>query len=297
MRRCSGGWSRGVSAAAAAAKPADFGGEVAALYETWFRQAAPSWETHVDALRRLSGGRDGWPAAILDVASGPGQPAMRLAEAFPSATVTATDVSPDMVAKARAHAAAVGVALTCRELDMQRMDGIVDGSVDAVSINYGLMFAADLPLALSEVKRVLAPGGVLTATVWTEMPVVPFVGRVMTRVLGRAPPPPPINPMSLAEPGSLDGPLAAAGFEVLDDRRCPLDFELPRGDEEAAWKLATIMVNATLREMHESGEHGNVWGKAREAALAELQAWKTADGAYKVPTATYRLVVARKPAA
>merc|ERR1719231_1185617 len=45
-----------------------------------------------------------------------------------------------------------------------------------------------------------------------------LVRSVMTKVLGREPPPPPIDPLSLADDAALDAPLAAAGLRLEADR-------------------------------------------------------------------------------
>lgn len=58
----------------------------------------------------------------------------------------------------------------------------------------------------------------MTATVWKEMPMIPMVGAVMTKVLGTTSPPPPINPLSLAENSALDVPLAEAGLQLVGSR-------------------------------------------------------------------------------
>ena len=52
---------------------------------------------------------------------------------------------------------------------MQDLNEWEDASVDVVVCCYGIMFPADKVKALSEVHRVLKPGGKLIATYWLEL--------------------------------------------------------------------------------------------------------------------------------
>ena len=154
-------------------------------------------------------------ALVLDLASGPGEPALTIAAALPHLRVVATDVSPDMVAQAAAKAAAVaGGNLTAQVADAQDLSAFADNSVDVVTCCYGFMFPADKVKALSEARRVLKPGGTLIATYWTRLRLLQLAGANMAGALGGPAPPPPanMNPLSLQEAGAFDAMCAAAGF-------------------------------------------------------------------------------------
>lgn len=103
----------------------------------------------------LAGEVLGWLGAqagerILDLGCGDGQLTQRIAET--DAQVTGVDASPEMVAAARARgiAAEVGAA---ERLPHDK------GAFDAVFSNAALHWVRDQDAMLSEVKRVLRPGG------------------------------------------------------------------------------------------------------------------------------------------
>lgn len=73
---------------------------------------------------------------ILDLASGPGEPAATIAAALPSCKVIATDVSDDMVATA-ARTAETLPNLSAEVGDAQDLSGFADQSVDVVTCCYG----------------------------------------------------------------------------------------------------------------------------------------------------------------
>ena len=62
------------------------------------------------------------------------------------------------------------------------------------------MFPEDKAQALKDGARAEA-GGVLIATYWVDVQFLKLLSEVMTAVIGSTPPPPPANPMSLAESG------------------------------------------------------------------------------------------------
>ena len=138
-----------------------FGDEAAALYDEAF--------AHVTAyfMPFLLKAGDVVPGMrVLDIAAGTGLSAeAALAAVGPTGHVTAADVSPAMVAKARERLAdAPNVSVSVE--DGQALS-FPDESFDAVLCNLGLMFFPDPVRGLSEFRRVVRPGGRLAVSVNT----------------------------------------------------------------------------------------------------------------------------------
>ena len=95
---------------------------------------------------------------VLDIATGTGLSAeAALAAVGPTGHVTAADISPAMVGKARERLGkAPNVSVSVE--DGQALS-FSDASFDAVLCNLGLMFFPDPVRGLSETRRVLRPGG------------------------------------------------------------------------------------------------------------------------------------------
>jgi demethylmenaquinone methyltransferase/2-methoxy-6-polyprenyl-1,4-benzoquinol methylase len=122
----------------------------------------------------LSGGVDHWwrqklvravhdahPGDILDLATGSGDVAFALADGLPpGARVTGMDFCQPMLDEAVKKRAS---SPRWRALEFKQGDGMAlplpDRSFDAVTISFGLRNMADRHQALSEMRRVLRPGG------------------------------------------------------------------------------------------------------------------------------------------
>jgi len=110
----------------------------------------------VEALRLRPG------AALLDAGCGTGQWAVAFAAM--GCRVTGVDLAPEMIDRARRHAAEQGVEVTWREGDLTRLPD-PDAVYDAVHARVSLQFVPEPAAALGEFRRVLAPGGRLYASV------------------------------------------------------------------------------------------------------------------------------------
>eukprot|EP00967_Tisochrysis_lutea_P158944 scaffold327010_cov58-Tisochrysis_lutea.AAC.1 len=148
---------------------------------------------------------------VLDLGTGPGEPANMIARGMPAVSVCATDPSDDMLNKARARMSGLP-NVQFAQVDAQDLSRYEDESFDAVTACYVYMFPEDKERALRETYRVLKPGGKLFATYWTELAMMSLLRDTMTGVLGFTPPPPAINPLVLAPDDLFDGMLKDAGF-------------------------------------------------------------------------------------
>lgn len=101
-------------------------------------------------------------ARLLDAGCGSGQ--FAIAFAARGARVTAVDLSPAMIARARERAASRGVEIDWQESAISELS-VPDASQDAILARMALPFVPDLPTALGSMRRVLKPGGRLLASV------------------------------------------------------------------------------------------------------------------------------------
>jgi ubiquinone/menaquinone biosynthesis C-methylase UbiE len=184
---------------------------------------------------------------VLDLACGTGDPAISLARLVgPKGMVTATDLSAGMVEVARANASRSGALnIDFREADMQALP-FADASFDAVTSKIGIMYAVDLPKAVSEIRRVLSPGGRMAFAVWGPPDQGSYLGFVLGRFFARRvpePPPPDMPfPLRFAAPGSLGAALRAAGLPSVEEETIVLPLPWPGSPEEVWMQFYDVAV-------------------------------------------------------
>ena len=100
------------------------------------------------------------PRRILDVGSGPGVAACRMAAVFPQAEVTAVDGTPELLARAEERAERLGVRLRTRFAEFP--EGLADlEPADLVWSAQAVHHVGDQQDALNRLAGLLVPGGVL----------------------------------------------------------------------------------------------------------------------------------------
>ena len=243
------------------------------------------WSRMRDKVVEAVDGRAG--CTILDLASGPGEPAATVAEALPSAHVLATDVADAMVAaatNATAHLSNVKVQLA----DAQNLEGMSDASFDVVTCCYGYMFPTEKETALAETLRVLKPGGTLVATTWDILHMMPLARDIMTDILGEEPPTPDLNPMSLAEDGLFRSLVEGAGFVSVEQATSTYPFDLGT-DKYMQFRCGTLPLKQKFDEL-------DCWAQAESAFWEHVPKYASVEeGALVMPGNTFRLTTARKP--
>jgi SAM-dependent methyltransferase len=117
---------------------------------------------------------------VLDIAAGNGNGA--LAAAAAGAGVTASDLTPALVAAGRARTQRAGHDIDWSVADAEQLP-LEDGAFDAAISIFGLIFAPRPEVALAEAFRVLRPGGTVGLAVWTPDSATARFGAVRARHL------------------------------------------------------------------------------------------------------------------
>jgi len=146
---------------------------------------------------------------VLDVAAGTGNAAIPAART--GASVTACDLTPELLEAGRRHAGATGVELRWDQADAERLP-YPDASYDAVISCLGVMFAPHHQDSADELMRVCRPGGRVGLLSWTPDG---FVGRMLKTLSPYAPPPPP-GASPAPQWGDPEHVLALFGDRVTD---------------------------------------------------------------------------------
>jgi len=122
---------------------------------------------------------------VLDVAAGTGNASIPAAER--GASVTASDLTPELLQAGRRRADAAGVELEWVEADAEHLP-FDSESFDVVMSSIGAMFAPHHGEVADELVRVCRPGGTIGLLSWTPEGLVGALFRTMGPF---APPPPP----------------------------------------------------------------------------------------------------------
>jgi demethylmenaquinone methyltransferase / 2-methoxy-6-polyprenyl-1,4-benzoquinol methylase len=120
-----------------------------------------SWRKRVvkEILKKF--GREVTAIKVLDVASGTGDLALAIAGLKP-ASITGIDIAEGMLAIGREKVAARGLSalITLEPGDAEHIP-MPDNTFDVVTVAFGVRNYEDLPKGLSEMHRVLKPGGIM----------------------------------------------------------------------------------------------------------------------------------------
>jgi SAM-dependent methyltransferase len=141
--------------------------------------------TTITAARLVEHARIRSGQRVLDVGCGTGVVAVTAARL--GAKVSGLDLTPELLAEARENSRIAMVDIDWHEGDVEHLP-FEPNTFDVVVSQFGHMFAPRPDVAVSEMLRVLKPGGTIAFSTW---PPELFVGRMFALVGSYMPPPPP----------------------------------------------------------------------------------------------------------
>lgn len=185
--------------------------------QTLYDLLAPAYGRVLDSVLELATTRavervaGGWPASVLEVGLGPGRALAQLSAR--GRRLVGLDLSARMLGLARAHLAARRTTAALVRGDILSLP-FVAGSFDTVltMLVLDLLPDSQLPLALTELERLVAPGGRLVIGVM-ELPN-PLIERAWMAVYETVP-----EVVGRCRPVRIEPYLAGRSFRVLREER------------------------------------------------------------------------------
>jgi len=204
-------------------------------------QSAPYWEKYRETIRAMfmpvthaliEDAEIASGHSVLDVATGPGEPALSIAEVVGThGRVFGVDPVPEMIAAA--ERAAIQRQLSNARFEIAFADPLPfpTDSFDAAVSRFGIMFFHSPVGDVREMLRVIKPKAKLAFAVWGAAEANPFhyiLSSVVDRYVPSAPTPPDSpDAFRFAAPGKLLNVLNEAGVGASSERCLHFRIEAP----------------------------------------------------------------------
>ncbi len=206
-----------------------FGGSIPDLYDRtlvplWFAPFAADLAARAAALA---------PQRVLEVAAGTGALTRALLASVPGAEIEATDLSPEMLARAEARTGSGRVRWSIA--DAGRLP-FPDASFELVACQFAVMFF-DRAAAFREARRVLRPGGTYLFNVWEGLDANDVARLAQEAIAALYPDDPPRffarAPYGHADPVPIARQLRDAGFGRVEHEAVVARSRYPSAHEVA----------------------------------------------------------------
>jgi SAM-dependent methyltransferase len=222
--------------------------------------------------------------SVLDVATGPGEPALTIADLVgPEGMVVGTDVAPEMVEAARREADQRRLQNARFELAFTDSLPFPANTFDAAVSRFGVMFFPSPVDCLRDVLRVVKPGGRIALAVWYSQEKNPFdylVTRIVDRYMNQyaeptAPKPGASDMFRFAKPGDLVAVLSSAGATAASERL--LRFSIRAGlSAEDFWTLRSEMSEKLRTKLAPLSEPQRA--ELKREAIEAIRAYSSENG-------------------
>jgi SAM-dependent methyltransferase len=241
--------------------------------------ALPFWHEYgrrtVERMQLAPGER------VLDLCCGTGASALPAARAVgPSGAVLGVDLTPSLVAQARARAAAAGLTQARFEVADVETLMLAPSSFDAV---FGLFFVDDMAGLLRRAWAWLAPGGRLAITVWGEVVLAPGEPLFWEAVRREDPSLEHISPAGrLTTPAALRELFAVAGLAapIVTTER----WRMPLAGPDAFWPVIMGTSNRGVWDALSPAAQGRVRRFVEEALARDGVGGLTSEAIVAVAT-------------
>jgi ubiquinone/menaquinone biosynthesis C-methylase UbiE len=210
---------------------------------------------------------------FLDVAAGSG--ALSIPAARLGARVLATDQPPIMLELLKTRARQEGLDVETRVMDGHAL-ALDDDSFDMAGSQFGVMLFPDMPKGISEMVRVVKPGGRVLMNVYGDPHEIEFFGFFVSAVQSVRPgfngPPmdPPPLPFQLEDPERLREELARAGLKDIKVETITEATEFQTGEQLWDWLVwSNPIVETVLGSLSLSNDERVVIQKSLEKLIRE----------------------------
>ena len=210
---------------------------------------------------------------FLDVAAGSG--ALSIPAARLGARVLATDRSPAMLGLLEARARREGLAVETRVMDGHALE-LADETFDMAGSQFGVMLFPDMPKGISEMARVVRPGGRVLVHAYGAPHEIEFFGFFVAGIRSVRPdytgPPmePPPLPFQLRDPARLRQELVAAGLHDVTVETVVETTEFRTGQEVWDWLVwSNPIVEAVLGSLNLTTDERGAIEQAIETMVRE----------------------------
>ncbi len=256
--------------------------ETVAAWRKWHKQIAEFTRGATEALLAEANLQPGQRA--LDLASGVGDPALRIAQIIgPTGHVVATDLGPGMMSLAAELAEKQNLQnIEFREASAESLP-FPDSSFEVVTCRFGAMFFPDLQKALRECRRVLKPGGKIVFIVWgiREQPFTSTTVGVLVKYVTLPEPDPEAPSMFMfGVRGRFESALKESGYNTIKEDHISVPARWP-GPVEEYWTQFTE-VSRPFRPLLDQLSPEK-FAQARAEVLAGLDAKYVHNGQVAMP--------------